>query len=436
MNRALWKDRVLSSEVLRSEEGRRVKLAGWVHSIRDLGKVVFIILRDRDGMVQLVFSLNTSGRELVEQAKRLGKEYVVMVEGFVKHTEKAPGGAEVHVDRLQVVNEAEVPPHLEPDQRAKVDLDVRLDDRMLDLRRPENYAIFRINHVVLSAARRYLESEGFMEVHTPKLIATATEGGAALFPVAYFDKEAFLAQSPQLYKEQLSAVFERVYEIGPLFRAEESHTNRHLSEYVGIDVEAAFADEEDVMRVLEGMVAFVIREVTERCRKELELLRRELKPLSTPFVRLTYDEAIERLREVGIMIEWGHDLTTEAERALGRMFDGPFFIVDWPTHLKPFYIMPREDDPSRSYSFDLMYGWLEIASGGRRIHRKEQLIARLKEQGLNPDSFKHHLKCYDYGMPPHSGWGLGLARLMMIITGREDIREVVLYPRDRWRLTP
>ncbi|RLF15513.1 MAG: aspartate--tRNA(Asn) ligase, partial [Thermoprotei archaeon] len=355
----MWKDRVLSSEVLRSEEGRRVKLAGWVHSIRDLGKVVFIILRDRDGMVQLVFSLNTSGRELVEQAKRLGKEYVVMVEGFVKHTEKAPGGAEVHVDRLQVVNEAEVPPHLEPDQRAKVDLDVRLDDRMLDLRRPENYAIFRINHVVLSAARRYLESEGFMEVHTPKLIATATEGGAALFPVAYFDKEAFLAQSPQLYKEQLSAVFERVYEIGPLFRAEESHTNRHLSEYVGIDVEAAFADEEDVMRVLEGMVAFVIREVTERCRKELELLRRELKPLSTPFVRLTYDEAIERLREVGIMIEWGHDLTTEAERALGRMFDGPFFIVDWPTHLKPFYIMPREDDPSRSYSFDLMYGWLE-----------------------------------------------------------------------------
>ncbi len=432
----MWEGRLFSSQALTVHEGARVKLYGWVHSIRDLGKVCFFLLRDKEGIIQVVASASALSPAVFNAVKELKREYVVEVEGIVRRTEKAPGGVELHLEKLKVLNEANVPPHLEPDRRVKLELDVRLDERMLDLRRLENQALFRIGHVVLSSARRFLEERGFIEVHTPKLIATATEGGAALFPIAYFDREAFLAQSPQLYKEQLSAVFERVYEVGPLFRAEESHTNRHLSEYVGVDVEAAFADEEDVMQVLEDMVTFTVREVVSRCGRELQLLGRKLEVPPTPYRRLTYSEAIDLLRERGMSIEWGHDLSTEAERVLGRIFNEPFFIVDWPTHLKPFYIMPREDDPKLSYSFDLMYGWLEIASGGRRIHRKDQLIKRLEEQGLNPENFKHHLKCYDYGMPPHAGWGLGLARLLMIITGKDDIREVVLYPRDRWRLTP
>jgi len=432
----MWGRRVFSSQALKAPEGSRVKLYGWIHSIRDLGKVCFLILRDKEGFIQLVASPLTMKDEDFALVKRLRREFVVSVEGVVKRSEKAPGGAEVHAERLEVLNEAHVPPHLEPDRRLKLDLEVRLDERMLDLRRPESYAVFKICHVVLSAARGYLEAQGFMEVHTPKLIATATEGGAALFPVAYFEREAFLAQSPQLYKEQLAAVFERVYEIGPLFRAEESQTNRHLAEYVGIDVEAAFADEEDVMEVLEGMVKRVVEEVVSKCRRELEVLGRELEVPSTPFRRLSYDDALGILERRGIKVEWGQDLTTEAERALGEEFRGPFFIVDWPSCLKPFYIKPKDDDPSRSYSFDLMYGWLEVASGGRRIHKLDELVDRMRRQGLSPEGFKHHLKCYEYGMPPHAGWGLGLARLMMVITGRQNIREVVLYPRDRWRLTP
>ncbi|MEM4700295.1 MAG: aspartate--tRNA(Asn) ligase, partial [Candidatus Nezhaarchaeales archaeon] len=337
---------MLSSQALASPEGLRVKLYGWVHSLRDLGKVCFIILRDKDGLIQLVASQHEMGGEAFSIVKKLRKEFVVAVEGVVRRTPKAPGGAEVHVERLEVINEARVPPHLEPDRRVQLDLDARLDERMLDLRKPENQALFKICHVVLSTARSFLEERGFIEVHTPKLIATATEGGAALFPVAYFEREAFLAQSPQLYKEQLAAVFERVYEIGPLFRAEESQTDRHLSEYIGIDIEAAFADEEDVMKILEEMIQKIMVEVSSKCHKELALIGRRLEVPSLPFRRLSYDEVIEILKKRGVDIEWGSDLTTEAERALGEELGGPFFIVGWPSRLKPFYIKPRDDDPS------------------------------------------------------------------------------------------
>ncbi|MCX8204820.1 MAG: aspartate--tRNA(Asn) ligase, partial [Candidatus Nezhaarchaeota archaeon] len=305
----LWEGRVFSSQVPIAPEGLRVKLYGWVHSIRDLGKVCFIILRDKDGLTQLVASQHAMGDEAFSLVKKLRREFVVAVEGTVKHTPRAPGGAEVHVEKLEVMNEAHVPLHLEPDRRVRLDLDTRLDERMLDLRRLENQAIFKICHVVLSVARRFLEEHGFIEVHTPKIIATATEGGAALFPVAYFEREAFLAQSPQLYKEQLAAVFERVYEIGSLFRAEESQTDRHLSEYVGIDIEAAFSDEEDVMKILEEMVRRIIAEVASRCQRELASIDRKLEVPSLPFRRLSYDEVIEMLRRRGVDIKWGLDLT-------------------------------------------------------------------------------------------------------------------------------
>lgn len=431
----MFKDRVFSSKAMLMPEGSRVKLCGWIHSIRDLGGKIFLLLRDKDGVIQIVASASDVSANLYRKVKELRKEYVVEIEGFLKATEKAPGGMEVHLEKLEVLNEASIPPHLEPDRYVKLDLEDRLENRVLDLKRLENRAIFKIGHVVLESIRSFLEDEGFIEVHTPRLIATATEGGAALFPIAYFECEAFLAQSPQLYKELLSSIFERVYEIGPFFRAEESSTNRHLSEYVGVDVEVAFGDEEDVMKFLENMITFVLNRVDKECTHELKLLEKRLELPSTPFKRLTYLEVIELLREHRVSIDWGHDLSSEAERTLGEIFKGPFFITDWPLTLKPFYIMPKEDGKT-SYSFDLMYGRLEIASGGRRIHKKDMLIKRLEEQGLNPEDFKHHLKSFDHGMPPHAGWGLGLARLMMIITGKENIREVVLFPRDRWRLTP
>jgi len=307
----------------------------------------------------------------------------------------------------------------------------------VDLRRPEERAVFIVNHHLLQVTREFFSARGFIEVVTPRILATATEGGAALFAVDYFGARAYLAQSPQLYKEQLTGSLEKVFEVGVFFRAEESNTTYHLNEFPSLDVEAAFADAEEVMELLEEYLAYVFSELNRRCSEELKALNRPSLPkLSPPFPRVSYDEALKVLMARGVEVKWGEDFSTPALRVLGEEFQGPFFIVDWPTHLKPFYIKPRDDDPSRSHSFDLMYGWLELASGGQRVHDKQQLVERLKQQGLNPDNFKHHLRCYDYGMPPHSGWGLGLARLLMIITGKQNIREVVLYPRDRWRLTP
>lgn len=428
--------RFSASDAKKAEEGTEVRLLGWVHSVRDFGKVRFIILRDKSGFIQLVVSRGSTPSEAFDRAVKLRKEYVIEVKGVVRKTEKAPGGVEVHVRCLEVLCEASIPPHLEPDQRVKLDLDERLDGRVLDLRRPSNMAIFKINSVVLKAIRDFLDSKGFIEVHTPRIIATATEGGAALFPIAYYDKEAFLTQSPQLFKEQLTSVFEAVYEVGPLFRAEESHTPRHVSEFVGVDVEQAFATEEDVMKLLEELVHVAIKQVKEKCSEELKDLGVTLQVPTLPFKRLDYAEAVGLLKRKGLSVEWGEDFSTEAEKTLGSLYPEPYFIVNWPTKVKPFYIMPKEDNPEVCYAFDLMYGWIEIASGGRRVHKKELLIRRLKEQGLSPEAFQYHLKTFDWGMPPHAGWGLGLARLMMAITGRENIREVILFPRDRWRLTP
>jgi aspartyl-tRNA synthetase len=320
--------------------------------------------------------------------------------------------------------------------RTKAEIDVRLDARVLDLRREENQAIFRIQHSALEAARSFLSKRGFMEVFTPRIIVSATEGGSALFPVAYFKREAFLAQSPQLYKEQLILDFEKVFEVGPFFRAEESHTRRHLSEFISLDIEQAFATAEDVMKVLEELIHNVCKCVAENCERELKLLKHKVEVPEMSFKRFTYDKVLEELEAEKIHIPWGEDIPTPAYRILGKLHPYYYFLTDWPTKAKAFYIKPRDDKPELSEGFDLMWHWVELSSGGTRIHSKDLLMKRLSEQGLSTESFKTHLQAFDYGMPPHAGWGLGLARLVMVLTGIKNIREAVLFPRDRFRLTP
>jgi aspartyl-tRNA synthetase len=427
----------LTSQLGQALDGSTVKLAGWVHEVRDLGRVKFLLLRDRGGVAQVTLKDGEADPALLREVEGLTRESVVVVEGVVRRSPKAKSGVEVVPRSIEVLNPAAAPLPLDPRGQIPAELPTRLDARFVDLRRPEEKAVFIVNHHLLQATREFFSARGFIEVVTPRILATATEGGASLFPVDYFGSKAFLAQSPQLYKEQLVGSLERVFEVGIFFRAEESNTTHHLSEFLSLDVEEAFADEEEAMKLLEDYLAYAFSELNRRCAEELKQLRGGLLPkLTSPFPRVSYDEALRSLAQRGFQLEWGEDLSTPALRALGEELRGPFFIVDWPSDLKPFYIKPRDDDPSRSYSFDLMYGWLEVASGGRRIHRAEELVDRMRRQGLNPEGFKHHLKCYEYGMPPHSGWGLGLARLMMVITGRQNIREVVLYPRDRWRLTP
>jgi aspartyl-tRNA synthetase len=431
-----WRRTHYSSDISPEIDGQEVIVFGWVQEIRDLGGLRFLILQDKAGQLQITIHRHKVAKEVVEKAETLQKQYSVGIKGTVKKMSKAPNGAEIVPSEMRIFSVSQQPLPLDITGRTKAEIDVRLDARTLDLRREENQAIFRVQHAALQAVRNYLSEKGFMEVFTPRIIVSATEGGSALFPVAYFTREAFLAQSPQLYKEQLALDFEKVFEIGPFFRAEESHTRRHLSEFISVDIEQAFANAEDVMTVLEELIHHVCKYVAENCERELTLLNHTIEVPEVPFKRLTYGKVLDELEENKLHIEWGEDIPTAAYRILGELHPYYYFITDWPTKTKAFYIQPQDEKPELSEGFDLMWHWVELSSGGARIHEKELLMKRLSEQGLSTESFKTHLKAFDYGMPPHAGWGLGLARFVMVLTGIKNIREVVLFPRDQFRLTP
>jgi len=431
-----WRRTHYSTEVTPKLDGEEVIVLGWIRDIRDLGGIRFVILQDKEGIVQVTIPRDEVDKRILKKADSLQRQSIIGVKGTAKKMEQAPGGAEIIPSEIRVLGIAQHPLPLDVTGRTPAEIDVRLDARVLDLRRDKNQAIFKIQHVTLESIRNFFSNRGFIEVHTPKIIASATEGGAALFPVAYFGREAFLAQSPQLYKEQLIMDFEKVFEIGPIFRAEESHTRRHLSEVISVDMEEAFAAAEDVTSLLEEIVCHIYKVVKENCQKELKILKHKIEVPKTPFKRFTYDKILEELKEKGVRVSWGEDIPTVAFRVLGKIHPYFYFITDWPTESKAFYIKPRDDNPKICEGFDLMWGWIEIASGGTRVHSKNLLIKRMREQGLSPESFKYHLKVFDYGMPPHAGWAVGLARLMMALTGKHNIREVVFFPRDRFRLTP
>jgi aspartyl-tRNA synthetase len=304
------------------------------------------------------------------------------------------------------------------------------------LRNQRVAAIFKIRHHVLASLRKRLSEKRFIEVTTPKIIGSASEGGANLFSLEYFGKKGYLAQSPQLYKEQLTIGLERVFEIASFYRAEKSHTGRHLSEFTSIDIEAAFMDYTDVIDVLESLVISVFKDVVENCAEELKTLERDLKVPQHPFERVTYQQVLGELATEGITIQFGEDLLDSHLKIVGNNHPGFFFLIDWPMKLKPFYIHEKDENPELSRSFDLQYGYLELSSGGTRLHDPGKLKSRLAEQGLDPANFEDHIRTFDWGMPPHSGWGMGLDRLMAVIIGTDNVREVVLYPRDPERLSP
>lgn len=348
--------------------------------------------------------------------------------------DQAPGGVEVVPKEITLLSKSESPLPLDVTEKVKADLDTRLDNRVVDLRRLGTRAIFLLRSRVLRYVRDFFHAEGFTEINTPKIIASASEGGTELFPIAYFEREAFLAQSPQLYKEELVPVFEKVWEISPIFRAELHNTTRHLNESTSIDIEEAFASCGDVMGIAERVLKHVVDNVLENDADLLELIGFRPDPISLPLPILTYEEALEIAARRGVKAEYGEDIGTRAGREIGKEMRGPYFIVDWPDQLKPFYIQPKEGGLTEG--FDLMWGFIELASGGQRVHDKELLEDRLRDRGLDPRNFEYHLQAFRYGMPPHSGWAIGVERLMMVLTGRNNIREVCLFPRDRLRLVP
>lgn len=426
-----------STQVTPEMNGTSVTICGWAHEIRDLGGITFLVVRDREGMVQVTLFKKAIDKNVLEVVRNLSRESVVAVTGTVKKEAKAPNGYELVPTQVTVLGKADSPLPMDTTGKVDADLDTRLDARFMDVRRPRTQAIFRIRHLMQKSIREFLDMEGFIEITTPKVVATATEGGTALFPITYFEREAFLNQSPQLFKQlMMSGGLDRVFEIGPIFRAEEHDTRKHLNEATSIDIEASYLDNEDVMVILENLIKHVYSTVAEKGTKYLETLGVELTIPETPFKRITYDEAISIARDCGETIEWGDDLSTESEHSIGKTIGEHYFITDWPTKIKPFYAMPYEDKPEICRAFDMMHPRMELSSGAQRVHSYELLKQRIADQGLNPDGFEFYLKAFRYGMPPHSGWGVGAERLLMTMLGIENIREVVLFPRDRKRLSP
>jgi len=427
-----------SGDITAELDGKEVTLAGFVHETRDLGGIAFLVLRDRKGLAQVTLVKRLVGKEMFKTVRSISRESVVLVRGTVKAEPKAPRGFEILPVEVNVLSSAQVPLPLDPTEKVECELDTRLDARFMDIRRPSVLAAFEIESAVLRSLRGYFYIEGITEVFTPKIVAAATEGGTDLFPISYFEKEAFLNQSPQLYKQMLmGAGMDRVFEIGPIFRAEEHDTRRHLNEVISIDVEVSFADDQAVMEILEGAVAEAYRYVAENCRHQLQVLGLELKVPKTPFRKVTYTEALEMASERSeVKMQWGDDLDTETEKFLGETIGEHYFLTDWPSSIKPYYTLPYEDKPEICRGFDLMHPRMELASGAQRVHDYNQLVGRLKEKGLDPESFEFYLEAFRYGMPPHSGWGLGLSRLVMTMLNLENIRDAVIFPRDRRRLVP
>jgi len=432
-----WRKTHYTKDVTLDLVEKEVILGGWVRNYRDLGGLRFITLQDVYGERQITLKKGIVSDEIFEKAK-VGHQYCLMVKGTVKSFKKAPGGIEIIPTEIKILNKTPEKLPIDMTGETTTELDLRLNNRALDLRSVRNQAVFAIRGEILNSARRFLHDHDFKEIYTPKIIGSATEGGTELFPIMYFDREAFLTQSAQLYKEQLSGVYERVFEIGPSFRAEKSHTKRHLCEIVQLDMEIAFADMNDVLEVLEELVQNVIIGIRDKQMSALKLLGMEDKTVvpEIPFPRYTYEELLDLLNtKLNLKIEWGEDLSTEANRKLGQEIPGYYYITHWPMAIKPFYIMPSKN-PKFSESFDLQKGWLELTSGGTRVHNKVQLVQALEDKGLNPLAFESHLRTFDFGMPPHAGFGLGIARWLTVLCGLDDIREAVMYPRTPERLTP
>lgn len=325
--------------------------------------------------------------------------------------------------------------------KVNVEMDTRLNNRFMDLRKPEIKAIFELKSLMVELINEAMHENGFMQVFTPKIVALGAEGGSTLFKVNYFDKPAFLAQSPQLYKQMLmSTGLDRIYEISPAFRAEHSNTNRHVTEFISFDGEMSWIkSQSDVMAMIEKILDYVLNGLAERGKKQLAILGKEIKVQKPPYPVLTYEECLRIVNDGGLRLKDGDDLGTEGEKIVGDHMATKgidlYWIAEYPEEAKPFYIMEKDGTPY-SYSFDLDCKGQEISSGGQREHRYDKLIERIEKKGLDPKDFEFYTDAFKYGMPPHGGWGIGIERLLVKMLDLPNIREAILFPRDLTRLSP
>ncbi|RLG07843.1 MAG: asparagine--tRNA ligase [Thaumarchaeota archaeon] len=423
-------------DVMKLPDGSEVELLGWVRNKRVHGGLIFLDLRDRSGVIQVAIKRENVPEQDFEQAKDILRESAVKVIGVVKHDPRAPNGIEVQCRRLEIIG-----PSLDDFPiRKGVKVKFVLDNRHLHIRSPRVAAIMKIRAKLLKAARDWFERNGFIEINCPSFITAAVEGGATLFEVDYFGRKAYLTQSSQFYQEAAIYSLEKVYSIQPSFRAELSRTRRHLTEFWHLEAEMAYAELEDMLRVVEDLLYAMVREAYENAEKEFELLKIRLDPevAKPPYPRIRYAEALEMLQKKGFDIKWGDDFGADEERELSKEFEKPFFVTHWPREAKAFYHMPDPEDPKVCRNADLLApgGFGEIVGGGQRIHDYNQLLERIRENGLNPDDYKWYLDLRKYGSIPHSGFGLGVERVLWWLLKLSHIRDACLFPRTPARVYP
>lgn len=410
----------------------KVQLKGWVYEVRDLKKVRFIVLKDISGRIQVTGLSNETPEKIFNEMTNITRESAILVEGTLKESKQAPGGKEVIPDKIEVLAMAEQPLPIDVSDYSKTELPKRIDFRFLDLHTKKTQAIFKIQSTLMQAYREFMVKEGALEAIFPSIIGASSEGGTEVFPVQYFEKKALLSQSCQLYKQMLACSIEKVFTIFSVWRAEKHNTTRHLNESRQMDFEMCFADDKIVMDVLARCVQYIVQQILEKNQEDLEILQVKLKVPGVKY--LTFAEVAKIMKEYKIHVG-EDDLSGESEEKLGELYpDTIVFVHDWPLSGKPFYIMPK--GKNLSYGFDAIYQGMEISSGGQRIHIPNLLIERLKVKKLNPEKFVDYINSFRYGAPPHAGWGVGVERLTMQVLGLKNIREAVLFPRDRDRLTP
>lgn len=431
--------RIYSKEVLKSISNKNYVIGGWIHSIRNLGNLIFLILRDKYGFTQITLKKGEVNKKLFNEINKLNREDVILVQGKLKSNKKAPGGKEIIPSKIEILNKSETPLPIEFE---KVDtaLSKRIDWRFIDMRNPKNLAVFELESELIKYISEFLRKKGFVRIFSSKIVSKPTEGGANFFPVLYFDKEAFLAQSPQFYKESvLASGIDRVFEIAPVFRAEPHHTVRHLCEYISIDYEMAFIESmEDVMKLEENLMVYVIKQINKNCKRILNIYNVKLPVPKIPFPRIRTEDAYKILGKKGKKTKYGEEIDSEGEIILGEYFKKKnntdfYFITEFPWKEKPFYVMRK--GKTWSCSFDLEFKGVEITTGGQREHRYKELIKNAKAKGVEPNQYDH-LKFFKYGMPPHGGLGTGLERFTKQLLNLENIREATLLPRDPDRINP
>jgi aspartyl-tRNA synthetase len=436
-------EEILTVEEMRAKIGQPIRVAGWVHDVRLLGGINFVLLRNREGIVQLTTPKKAVSKEVFETIPSLHLEDVVICVGTVKESKIARNGFEIIPESLSVVSASASPLPLDPRGVTDANLDTRFQWRTLDLRRPEITAIFRIEAEVIHGMERYLQEKGFLQVFTPSILGGVSEGGSEVFKVDFYGKPAFLRQDPQLHRQlAIAGGLGRVYDLGPNWRAELSHTPRHISEHRTIAAEMSFiADERDTMRVEEAMIVAGINSVVRSCGTELALLKVGLEVPKTPFPELAFPDIYPILEGLGHRLPEDQDLDREAEKLLSdhvkREFGSDFFFVNrFPSKVKPFYVMHVDESPRFARSVDMMYKGLELSSGGQREHRHARIIEQIRSAGMDEEGLKWFTEPFRYGVPPHGGFSVGIERLVAQMLNIASVKEAALFPRDPERLQP